>query len=40
VMFPRSDAEYADAHEILDLCVGDNAPYGLVDFFLRAGALE
>lgn len=38
VMFPRSDAEYADAHEILDLCVGDNAPYGLVDFFLSASA--
>jgi 2-polyprenyl-6-methoxyphenol hydroxylase-like FAD-dependent oxidoreductase len=38
VMFPRSDAEYADAHEILDLCVGDNAPHGLVDFFLGASA--
>jgi 2-polyprenyl-6-methoxyphenol hydroxylase-like FAD-dependent oxidoreductase len=38
VMFPRSEAEYADAHEILDLCVGDNAPYGLVDFLLSASA--
>jgi 2-polyprenyl-6-methoxyphenol hydroxylase-like FAD-dependent oxidoreductase len=38
MMFVRSDAEYADAHEILDLCVGESAPYGLVDFFLRAGA--
>jgi 2-polyprenyl-6-methoxyphenol hydroxylase-like FAD-dependent oxidoreductase len=33
VMFPRSDAEYADAHEIHDLLLGDRAPYGLVDFF-------
>jgi 2-polyprenyl-6-methoxyphenol hydroxylase-like FAD-dependent oxidoreductase len=38
VMFPRSAAEYADAHEIVDLCLGDNAPYGLIDFFKTAGA--
>ncbi|MGI5247349.1 FAD-dependent oxidoreductase [Dactylosporangium sp. CA-139066] len=36
-LFPRSEAEYADAHEILDLCLGDRAPYGLVEFFLGAG---
>ncbi|MFF2550687.1 FAD-dependent oxidoreductase [Nocardia sp. NPDC058058] len=32
-MFPRSTAFYADAHEILDLCLGERAPYGLVDLF-------
>jgi 2-polyprenyl-6-methoxyphenol hydroxylase-like FAD-dependent oxidoreductase len=37
-MFPRSEAEYADAQEILDLCLGDRAPFGLIDFF--TGALE
>jgi 2-polyprenyl-6-methoxyphenol hydroxylase-like FAD-dependent oxidoreductase len=37
-MFPRSGAEYADAQEILDLCLGDRAPFGLIDFF--TGALE
>jgi 2-polyprenyl-6-methoxyphenol hydroxylase-like FAD-dependent oxidoreductase len=37
-LFPRSDAEYADAHEILDLCLGDRAPFGLIDFL--AGAPE
>jgi 2-polyprenyl-6-methoxyphenol hydroxylase-like FAD-dependent oxidoreductase len=36
-LFPRSDAEYADAHEILDLCLGDRAPFGLIDF-LTGGA--
>src|SRR6204780_1914483 len=29
-MFPRGDAEYADAYEILDLCLGDRAPFGLI----------
>src|SRR6201992_2691056 len=33
VMFPRSEAEFADAHEIVDLCLGDRAPYGLIEFF-------
>ena len=37
-MFARSEAEAADAHEILGLCLGAEAPYGLVDFFTRAGA--
>jgi 2-polyprenyl-6-methoxyphenol hydroxylase-like FAD-dependent oxidoreductase len=32
-MFPRSAASAADARVILDLCLGDRAPYGLVDFF-------
>jgi 2-polyprenyl-6-methoxyphenol hydroxylase-like FAD-dependent oxidoreductase len=31
-LFPRSAAEYADAYEILDLCLGDHAPFGLIDF--------
>jgi 2-polyprenyl-6-methoxyphenol hydroxylase-like FAD-dependent oxidoreductase len=37
-LFPRSDAEYADAHEILDLCLGDRAPFGLIDFLTGAVA--
>ncbi len=32
-MFPRSEAEAADAHEIIDLCLGERAPFGLIDFF-------
>ncbi|MFD8783688.1 FAD-dependent oxidoreductase [Kitasatospora sp. NPDC059599] len=32
-LFPRSEAFYADAHEILDLCLGERAPQSLVDFF-------
>ncbi|MEV0540452.1 FAD-dependent oxidoreductase [Nocardia salmonicida] len=31
-LFPRSARAAADAHRILDLCVGDSAPHGLVDF--------
>ncbi len=38
VMFARTEAEYADAYEILDLCLGDRAPFGLIDFFTGAGA--
>jgi 2-polyprenyl-6-methoxyphenol hydroxylase-like FAD-dependent oxidoreductase len=37
-LFPRSDAEYADAHEILDLCLGDRAPFGLIEFLTGAPA--
>lgn len=36
-MFARSAAEAIDAHQIIDLCLGDQAPYGLVAFFKRAG---
>jgi len=32
-LFPRGAAEAADAYQILDLCLGDRAPYGLIDFF-------
>ena len=35
-MFPRSEAEAADAHLLLELCLGDRAPFGLIDFFTRA----
>ncbi len=37
-MFPRSEAEAADARLILELCLGDRAPFSLIDFF--AGALD
>ncbi|UDL89219.1 FAD-dependent monooxygenase [Mesorhizobium sp. PAMC28654] len=39
-MFPRSEAEAVDAHQILDLCIGERAPFGLVDFFARASKGE
>ena len=35
-LFPRSESEYADAYELLDLCLGDRAPFGLIDFLTRA----
>jgi 2-polyprenyl-6-methoxyphenol hydroxylase-like FAD-dependent oxidoreductase len=31
-MFPRSESFAADAYEILELCLGDRAPFGLIDF--------
>ncbi len=37
-MFARSEAEAVDAHEIIELCLGDTAPFGLIDFL--TGALE
>jgi 2-polyprenyl-6-methoxyphenol hydroxylase-like FAD-dependent oxidoreductase len=37
-MFSRSESAAAEAHIILDLCLGDRAPFGLIDFF--TGALE
>lgn len=37
-MFPRSEAEAADARELLDLCLGDRAPFGLIDFLTAAAA--
>ena len=37
-LFPRSELAAADAHLILGLCLGDRAPFGLVDFF--TGALK
>ncbi|WP_158820348.1 NAD(P)/FAD-dependent oxidoreductase [Granulicella sp. S156] len=32
-LFPRSASEAADAEEILNVCIGPNAPQSLVDFF-------
>jgi 2-polyprenyl-6-methoxyphenol hydroxylase-like FAD-dependent oxidoreductase len=37
-MFPRSESFYADAEEILELCLGDRAPFGLIEFLTGAGA--
>ena len=38
VMFERSESFAADAREILDLCLGDRAPFGLIDFLTGAPA--
>lgn len=35
-LFPRSEAEAADAHMIVELCLGDRAPFGLIDFLTGA----
>jgi hypothetical protein len=35
-MFPRSESEAADAHLILELCLGDRAPFGFIDFLTGA----
>ena len=35
-MFARSQSEAADARSLLDLCLGDRAPFGLVEFFTSA----
>lgn len=35
-MFPRSAAAALGAHRILNLCLGDDAPAGLLDFFAGA----
>ena len=37
-LFPRSESEAADAYLILELCLGDRAPFGLIDFL--TGALK
>lgn len=36
VMFPRSQSAAADAHEMLTLLLGEQAPFGLVNFFTSA----
>jgi len=36
-MFSRSEAE-ADAHRILELCLGERTPFGLVEF--STGVME
>ena len=35
-LFPRTESEYADAYEVLDLCLGDRAPFGLLEFLTGA----
>jgi 2-polyprenyl-6-methoxyphenol hydroxylase-like FAD-dependent oxidoreductase len=37
-LFPRGESEAADAYLILELCLGDRAPFGFIDFF--TGSLE
>jgi 2-polyprenyl-6-methoxyphenol hydroxylase-like FAD-dependent oxidoreductase len=39
-LFPRSESEAADAYLILELCLGDRAPFGLIEFFTGAPAGE
>ena len=35
-MYERSEAEASDGHVLLDLCLGDTAPFGFVDFLTGA----
>ncbi|MFF4354955.1 FAD-dependent oxidoreductase [Streptomyces sp. NPDC001530] len=35
-LFPRTERFYAEAHEMLDLCLGDRAPFGFIDLFNSA----
>ncbi len=37
-LFPRSASAAVDAHLMLELCLGDRAPFALIDFF--TGALQ
>lgn len=37
-MFLRSESEAANARLIMELCLGDRAPFGLIDFFTNAQA--
>ena len=37
-MFPRSHSAAVEAHRMLEICLGDGAPYSLVNFF--SGALQ
>ena len=39
-MFGRNESFAADAREILELCLGDRAPFGLIDFLTSAPAGE
>src|ERR1700733_9408774 len=39
-MFPRSESFAADAREILELCLGDRAPFGLIEFLTGAPGAE
>ncbi len=35
-MFSRSEVAAADAHRVLDLCLGERAPFSLIDFLSAA----
>lgn len=35
-MFSRSEVAAADAHRVLDLCLGEHAPFSLIDFLSAA----
>lgn len=35
-LFSRTEPFYADAHEMLDLCLGDRAPFGFLELFDRS----
>ena len=35
-MFSRSEAAAMDAHQVLDLCLGERAPFSLIDFLTAA----
>jgi 2-polyprenyl-6-methoxyphenol hydroxylase-like FAD-dependent oxidoreductase len=35
-LFPRSESAAAEAHLILELCLGDRAPFGLIEFLTGA----
>jgi 2-polyprenyl-6-methoxyphenol hydroxylase-like FAD-dependent oxidoreductase len=39
-MFPRSASFYADSREIVELCLGESAPFGLIDFLSGAPKAE
>lgn len=32
-MFPRSEEEARESHELLDICLGEDSPYRLVELF-------
>ncbi|MFE9611928.1 FAD-dependent oxidoreductase [Streptomyces sp. NPDC006012] len=32
-LFTRTEPVYAEAHDMLDLCLGERAPFGFIDFF-------
>ncbi|MEU5311475.1 NAD(P)/FAD-dependent oxidoreductase [Streptomyces sp. NPDC021562] len=39
-LFPRTEPFYAEAHDILNLMIGDNAPSGFLDLFTAADRAE
>ncbi|WP_211121305.1 FAD-dependent oxidoreductase [Streptomyces yatensis] len=39
-LFPRTEPVYAEAHDMLDLIIGDHAPSGFIDLFTAADQAE